>query len=702
MNEDVGRRGGQRAADDGNDDDWNAASAAPDEDAAPEWPWESRLAVDPSPFNERGRFSGAIGGRIGGGASSTAATAGAYGDVNDLFGVFQDIDDALGLDDAMSSAPPAIAPANNRDDDAMLPRLWGHAARPAAGGDVGTSSAANDDGNENDTDDRGGGEIDEVDSALSFVGIDDMIIDEDDDSDEGGMEDGGDPDDDETDHRKMNRALDEETQRISTQPPEAEGAARGCPDENGDDADEHGMAEEFDNPESQIIIPSYPVGRASKKKINEGKPAAEREMELEMDPKDRGPPSGKRRKSKKKAAARRRPRDDDGGDSSDAKDDRRGSQIPLHLRKAPPETLGLHSAAARHRDDGMLEGSQTSLPRRKPPMEPTRWTEEEGGVEKEVRGQESQISFTRNMKKRNVAEGQHRGEKRTEVPNANTTSATRTSRLVKEPTGRNEHQERVTTESQLPLERAWQQTSRTALQSSQRNHDSSDDSSDKWMRVRRCDPRSRSRSLASPPKQMMTHPAATAAAAAASDESTESLFETQQQSGEGSEESVPPPPPLQPTISSSRKEPSAATTTTTYLQEDGTDDTVAQQLMGSIREEEDVREMILNAPWIPPNNRSPAHGGGNRGGPDHHRVRFDIDRNNNTVVNCEMSSISAKAAIILGLSTSPTRTDSLPQGDGSRQRDNTESVARNKRKRKARKQFDIAQVIERAKGLHGL
>jgi len=143
---------------------------------------------------------------------------------------------------------------------------------------------------------------------------------------------------------------------------------------------------------------------------------------------------------------------------------------------------------------------------------------------------------------------------------------------------------------------------------------------------------------------MMTHPAATAAAAAASDESTESLFETQQQSGEGSEESVPPPPPLQPTISSSRKEPSAATTTTAYLQEDGTDDNVAQQLMGSIREEEYVREMILNAPWIPPNNRSPAHGGGNGGGPDHHRVRFAVDRNNDTVVNCEMSSISAKAA----------------------------------------------------------
>ena len=333
-------------------------------------------------------------------------------------------------------------------------------------------------------------------------------------------------------------------------------------------------------------------------------------------------------------------------------------------------------------------------------MKSTRRTEEEGGVEEEVRGQESQISITRNRKKRNVTEGQRRGEKRVEDPNANTTSATRTSKLVKEP-GRNEHQERVTTESQLPLERAWQRTSRTALQSSQRNHDGSDDSSDEWMRVRRCDPTSKSRSVASPPKQMMTHPAATAAAAA-SDESTESLFETQQQSGEGSEESVPPPPPLQPNISSSRKEPSAATTTTAYLQEDGTDDNVAQQLMGSIREEEDVREMILNAPWIPSNNRSPAHGGGNGGGPDHHRVRFAIDRNNNTVVNCEMSSISAKAAIILGLSTSPTRTDSLPQGDSSRQQDNAESVARNKRKRKARKQFDIAQVIERTKGLHGL
>ena len=101
-------------------------------------------------------------------------------------------------------------------------------------------------------------------------------------------------------------------------------------------------------------------------------------------------------------------------------------------------------------------------------------------------------------------------------------------------------------------------------------------------------------------------------------------------------------------------------------------------------------------------NCSPAHGGGNGGGPDHHRVCFVINRNNNTVVNCEMSSISAKAAIILGLSTSPTRTDSLPQGGGSRQLDNAESVARNKQKCKAKKQFDIVQVIERTKGLHGL
>ena len=101
-------------------------------------------------------------------------------------------------------------------------------------------------------------------------------------------------------------------------------------------------------------------------------------------------------------------------------------------------------------------------------------------------------------------------------------------------------------------------------------------------------------------------------------------------------------------------------------------------------------------------NQSPAHGGGNGGGPNHHLVHFAINRNNNTIVNCEMSSISAKAAIILGLSTSPTRTDSLPQGDGSRQRDNAESVARNKQKCKAKKQFDIVQVIERTKGLHGL
>ncbi|KAL3782680.1 hypothetical protein ACHAW5_001361 [Stephanodiscus triporus] len=462
------------------------------------------------------------------------------------------------------------------------------------------------------------------------------------------------------------------------------------------------MAKEFDNTESQIILPSYPVVRASKRTINREQSAVEQEIELE---------TRRRRKSKKQAALRRRPREYDSGDSSDDNYDRRGSQIPIHLRKAPPETLGLSSTTGMYHNYGRVLESQISLPLRKASKEPVRWTdEEEEKAEEESSRQESHIYLMRNRKKQYPAEMHHGGEKRVININATTTATTMMSKLSKERTSRNEQQESVIVESQIPLHLMSRRQFRTTLRSTQNNHDNSEDSSDEWMKVRRCNPAQRSRSVASPPKQMTTH---AAGATAASDESTESLFESQI-AGEGSEESVPPPPPPPPIVSSSRKESSAATTTTTYHHEDDTDDDENQNPMETIRGEGDVREKIYKAPLIPPNNHSSAYGGGNGGGPDHHRVHFDIDRTSNTIVNCEMSSISTRASNILGLSTSPTCTTTLvsrhePRNEGFRSLkfgdisdDEGNNVARNKRKLKARKQFDIAQVLERAKRLCGL
>ena len=253
-------------------------------------------------------------------------------------------------------------------------------------------------------------------------------------------------------------------------------------------------------------------------------------------------------------------------------------------------------------------------------------------------------------------------------------------KLSKKPTGNNEHPQRVV------------KTSRAAPSSSRKHHDDSDDSSDEWMKVRRREPASRSRSVAPPPKRAKAHSAAAAPAAKANDESTEFFFESQV-AGEGSEESMPPPPPLPPMVSSPRNQPS--TETTTYLRGDDTDDD---------GEEEGIREKIHGAPPISTKNQSTAHNGGNVGGSDNYRVRSDM-------ANFDMSFISTKASIILGLSSSSTSITSLgrQQDPDDSQSSNVETgqhvadndVAHNKRRRTA-KQFDIVHVLERARGLSGI
>ena len=274
-------------------------------------------------------------------------------------------------------------------------------------------------------------------------------------------------------------------------------------------------------------------------------------------------------------------------------------------------------------------------------------------------------------------------------------------------------------------------TSRAAPSLSRKHYVDSDDSSDEWMKVRRREPASRSKSVASPPsdewmkvrrrelasrsksvalppKRAMAHAAAASAAAdsASSDESTEFLFESQV-AGEGSEESMPPPPPppLSPIASSPRREPSAATTTS--FRGDETDDCDTEQLLTwSNLEDQGTRENIHGAPLIVPKNQSTAHGGGNVGGSDNSRVR-------SAVADVDMSFISTKASIILGLSSSSSAF-TTPLGrrqgpEGSQSSSNMVStgecvadgnVGQNKRSGTA-KQLDIARVLERASRLNG-
>ncbi|KAL3782682.1 hypothetical protein ACHAW5_001363 [Stephanodiscus triporus] len=150
----------------------------------------------------------AIGGRIGT-DEPTAATAAAaarsrprkyHGDVNELFLDFQDIDDVLGLDDLDFASASAAPPPENRDD-AIRTHLEIDAAR-AADEDSG-ASAEDDDEDGNESDDLGGKEIDEGDDGPTFVGIDDMIVDDEDDSDEDEKGEGGDSDDDRISSRKI-------------------------------------------------------------------------------------------------------------------------------------------------------------------------------------------------------------------------------------------------------------------------------------------------------------------------------------------------------------------------------------------------------------------------------------------------------------------------------------------------------------------
>ena len=661
----------------------------------PDWPWESRL-MGPDDYDELGNeYDGGLLDSVqeedvaegegkkddddaqnlaekesvaerGSAEETTEATSAAArnqnhvasiqcGNVIDLFDNFDDVDDILDIEESTdevvantSSLQREKAPPESTEATADESMAISHDAE-------GQTSQGQDS------------------NAASFVGIDDMLVDDSEDDEDGGNFDGlltqpeyttnDDRDENEDEeggysqlpmsfkqnsHRKK---VQEEHVEESQVPLLARRTSRKSPRRMHNQEEEDEVA--FD-PQSQIPLP---VRRLSKKQVTRQNEEEQNDYAASQLP----IPTRKRSKRGRRHL-------------NDQEDD---AHVPISLRKAPPETLIENEVV---KDDGLQ--SQVPLPTKKSPKKligsPSVQDEEMEGDD--FGPEESQIPLPQMRKQKSKL------------------ASPQTSPKKKQRIEETEHG--MVEMSQMPL-KAKQKPTRGALKTKQKpthtspsrrelNNDS-DDSSDDWMQVRKTKPKAKSRRSKAPGPTKQMKPADVESAE--DDEPPSS-----QPSGEGSEETVPQQlPPIQPQTKKrlSDKQPVAPK----GVQEDeeyfeNTND----ELLSDSNEED---EILLSQEDTKQQNESASESNDKPLRVGNH-IRFSVAHSENEPVvdDLDMASLSSKAFAILGETSQPpdiTNVDQSTEYEVGKSIDNNSENEEEQQRKKRKTSFDMGQFLQDTK-----
>ena len=423
-----------------------------------------------------------------------------HGNVTELFDSTQDIFDILGLEVDYDPIDPVTTTTITAD---------------AVNNNNASVENNNDKNDTNEMDSFG------EDSGPTFVGIDDMIIDDDEEEELANT----------VHHQEINFGNEDGMTQdyLFTQPPDA--VSRRV----NDNDDAVSLSSSLDDEEStspthrcprrmprrnlprtSSPLPSRPVRSTTRNKkvvVNQQQAVEKEDVPINTNHTEQQQQQQQQERPKR---GRRKPRDT--------------IQIPIQLRKAPPETLGLASTTAlslaRTEEVEVDDNEEEEGVYREESQIPIQHRDDEEEVEEDTAHYESQIPLmTRMTKKSKLTNDELIGH-------------------VDQ-----QHEQYDVMESQLPLP---QRPSRATLPSSQKNrNDNDDDSEDSedLMRIRRTKPKadewmkvSKGKSVSSAATAVL---AAAAAAADSSDESTTTdLFVESQIAGEGSDETFSPPSPM--------------------------------------------------------------------------------------------------------------------------------------------------------------
>ena len=351
-------------------------------------------------------------------------------------------------------------------------------------------------------------------------------------------------------------------------------------------------------------------------------------------------------------------------------------QVPISLRKAPPETLIEKEVTE---DDGLQ--SQIPLPKKRSPKKLI-GSQNEQDEEKEGDDfglEESQIPLPKRRRKSKIASPQTSPKKKQNIEDT---------------------EDDLMEMSQMPL-KAKEKPTRGTLGTKQKPtrtspsrrklNDDSDDSSDDWMQVRKTKSKSKSRSKAPRPTKQMKP---TDDESAEDDEPPSS-----QPSGEGSEETVPQQlPPIQPQTKrrSSDKQPVAAK----GIQED--DDYFENANDEFFSDSNDEDEILLSQeetkqqkePAFESNDK-PLHVG--------HQVRFSValseneNENEPVVDDLDNKQMTSKAFAIGETSPATSNVNPSTEYDVEESIDNNSENGEEQKRKKRKSSFDMGQFLQDTK-----
>jgi hypothetical protein len=553
-----------------------------------------------------------------------------YGNVTALFeDSTQDIFDILGLEEEVEDYdtvnPVITAPTTTTNTDAV------------PNNNIASVEKNNDKNDTNEIDSCDG------DSGPTFVGIDDMIVDDDDEEEELAKN--------TADHQEEvnfgnNDGMTQDY--LLTQPPDAT-SRRGNDNEDTlslssllDDDEEttsplslrHPRRMPRRNlPRTSSPLPSRPLRNTTRNK----KVVVDQQQALEKEdvPIERNHMQQQERPKRGRRKARET------------------TQIPIHLRKAPPESLGLASTTA-----------LSLAPTEEVEVNDVNVDDDD---EEEVYRQESQIplSLMRN-KKRDVDDEDEEdnddddnNQTRYESQIPLMTRMTKKSKLTNDEQAGghvNQQEQYDVIESQLPLP---QRPSRAIKPSSQKNRNDNDEYSEDsqdMMRVRRIKPIADEWMKVSKGKSVTSTATAVLAAAAAADDdddsTTNDVFVESQIAGEGSDETSSPPSPMPSSVSKSPLRKARIST-------------VAAAAAAAATTNQDIDQDNNN---------------------DHHRVRFAIDQTTTIVDTRDLPMrLLSKIDRILGLDSGPVST----------------TLKSEERKRTDSEAFEVTKFMDKVKRLCG-